>query len=615
MEKTLGAYELDEKRTQFCVWAPYAQKLEVQLLGPTEKGVPLEREENGYYRGIVEGAAPGSLYRYRLDGLQAYPDPASRFQPQGVHGPSEAVSSHFPWEDRDWKGLNLSDYILYELHVGTFTPEGTFDAVAARLDTFKELGVNAIELMPVGQFPGSRNWGYDGVYPFAAHASYGGPQGLRRLVNACHQADLAVLLDVVYNHLGPEGNYLGHFGPYFTDKYHTPWGPAINFDGSGSEEVRHFFIENALYWLREFHIDALRVDAIHGIFDMSAKPFLEILGEKVREDASRRGRKNFLILESDLNDARFVRPKERGGLGLDAQWNDDFHHAVHTLLTGERRGYYQDFGKMEHLAKAFREGFVYSGQRSSFRDRNHGNSSQDIQADQLVVFIQNHDQVGNRLDGARLASLVSFEALKLAASVYLLSPFVPLLFMGEEYGETAPFPYFVSHSDPSLVESVRRGRREGYRAFRWQGTPMDPQDEKTFLSAACSQTLRREGHHEILFAFYRELIRLRKSLPALEVLSKERTEVLGFEKEKVLFLRRWNGSQELLMLAHFGRDAAEIALPIPKGTWQKRLDTAEKRWQRRDTLEDAAPFPEVLVSEGESRIALSPYGFLLFERQ
>ncbi len=371
--------------------------------------------------------------------------------------------------------------IMYELHAGTFIPEGTFDAVIPGLDHLKDLGINATDIMPVAQFPGERNWGYDGVYPFAVQNSYGGPDGLKRIVNECHTKGIAVILDVIYNHLGPEGNYLRDYGPYFTDRYKTPWGQAINFDGPYSNEVRNFFIENALSWLKNYHIEGLRIDAIHGIYDMSAQPFLPELAERVEEFSQQEGRKFYLIAESDLNNSYALRPRDSGGSGLDALWCDDFHHALHTLLTGETDGYYVDFGKIGHLVKSFREGFVYSGQYSAFRKRNHGNSSADIPPDRFVVFSQNHDQTGNRLKGERLSSLVSFESLKLAAGVVLLSPYIPLIFMGEEYGETAPFLFFISHSDPELIKAVRQGRKDEFKTFNWKDEPPDPQDIETFM--------------------------------------------------------------------------------------------------------------------------------------
>jgi maltooligosyltrehalose trehalohydrolase len=606
-DASMGARYLGEGRCQFCVWAPLVQKVEVRIVEPPERIVTLEKGDQGYHHAIIDGVEPGNLYVYRLDeGLQR-PDPASRCQPQGVHGPSAVVDPHFAWEDQHWSGLPLEDYIVYELHVGTFTPEGTFEAIIPHLDSLKDVGITAVELMPVAQFPGSRNWGYDGVFPFAVQNSYGGPEGLKRLVNACHQQGLAVVLDVVYNHLGPEGNYLGDFAPYFTERYRTPWGAAINFDGPHSDEVKQFFIENALYWITEFHIDALRLDALHAILDLSAQPFLEQLAMTVHKQAERMGRRAYLIAESDLNDTKLIRSQELGGYGLDGQWNDDFHHALHTLLTGESSGYYQDFGKVGDLAKAFREGYIYSGQYSAYRRRQHGNSSKLLPAPKFVVCAQNHDQVGNRMFGERLTQLVSFDALKLVAGVVLLSPFIPLLFMGEEYGETAPFPYFVSHSDQGLVEAVRRGRREEFAAFAWKGEPADPQDEATFFQAKLDHKLRHEGQHKLLYEFYKELIRLRNTLPALKLLSKDHMEVAGCEKDKVLVVRRWSGDDEALMAFHFGDDVASLAVTASDGRWEKILDSAEQRWQG-----NGSAVPERLDSKGELSLTLAPKAFVLF---
>jgi maltooligosyltrehalose trehalohydrolase len=494
--------------------------------------------------------------------------------------------------------------------VGTFTPEGTFEAIIPHLDELNELGITAVELMPVAQFPGNRNWGYDGVYPFAVQNSYGGPEGLKRLVNKCHGRGLAVVLDVVYNHLGPEGNYLGDFGPYFTDRYRAPWGSSINFDGPRSDDVRHFFIENALYWVTEFHIDALRIDAVHAIPDFSAQPFLAELASAVHDQAEQLKRRIYLIAESDLNDTRVIRSRELGGYGLDAQWNDDFHHALHTLLTGEREGYYQDFGSIGHLAKAFREGFVYSGQYSSYRQRRHGNPSRDIPAHQFVVFAQNHDQVGNRMWGERLSELVCLERMKLAAGVVLLSPSIPLMFMGEEYGETAPLSYFISHSDPDLIEAVRRGRREEFAAFGWADEPPDPQDESTFLRAKLNHDLRRKGAHRMLLELYGELIRLRKEIPALASLSKANMEISDYEREMVLIIKRWSGTDEAIAVFHFGKVLTSIRVPFPKGKWRKRLDSADERWQGL-----GSNVPPEFVSDGEAALSLSPRAFVLFIKE
>ncbi len=573
--------------------------------------IPMERQDSGYWRAEAKGVVTGAQYLYLLDGERDRPDPASRFQPGGVHGPSMLVDlSAFAWEDRGWKGIALRDYIIYELHAGAFTPAGTFDAIVPRLDYLNELGMTAVELMPVAQFPGTRNWGYDGAYPYAVQNSYGGPEGLMRLVNACHRKGLAVVLDVVYNHLGPEGNYLREYGPYFIDRYKTPWGDAINFDGPYSDEVRRYFIENALFWVRDFHMDGLRIDAIHGIFDSSAKHFLRELGEAVHEEAGRLGRQVVVILESDLNDVRMINPPEIGGYGLDAQWNDDFHHALHTLLTGERNGYYQDFGGIAHLDAALREGFVYSGQYSTYRKRRHGVSSKERPAQQFVVFSQNHDQVGNRMLGERLSSLVPFEKLKLAAAAVILSPFIPLLFMGEEYGETAPFQYFVDFSDAALIEAVRNGRAKESASFGWEGDVPDPQDAQTFLRSKINFALRTKGEHETLLAYYATLLDMRRSLPALSHVGRDFMETTGFERERVLLVRRRRGSSDVLVLYAFSDREQAVSVMVPPGTWAKALDSSSAQWGG-----DGEQSPERILSQGEDiALRLRPHSAVLYER-
>jgi maltooligosyltrehalose trehalohydrolase len=602
----LGATYLRGGRTRFRVWAPRAKRVELRLLASQERVAALEKRQRGYHEAVVEGVEPGALYWYVLDGKKERADPASRSQPEGVHGPSQVVDIPDTTKGGSWRGLPLERLVFYELHVGTFTPEGTFDAVIPHLDQLKELGVTTIELMPVAQFPGERNWGYDGVFPFAAQNSYGGPAGLRRLVDACHQRGLAAVLDVVYNHLGPEGNCLVDFGPYFSERERTPWGAALNFDGPHHQEVRRYFIENALLWLADFGFDALRLDSIHAIHDQSARPFLAELAAAVRARARELGRPLYLIPESLLNEVRPVEAPERGGFGHDAQWNDDFHHALHALLTGERVGCYQDFGQVAHLAKAFREGFVLSGQFSAFRGRKHSVSSRAVAAHRFVVYAQNHDQVGNRPGGDRLSQSLSFEALKLAAGVTLLSPFLPLLFMGEEYGETAPFLFFTSHSDPRVAEAAREGREREAVEFGWEERIADPQAEATFRSSKLNHALRRQGKHKRLREFYRELLRLRRELPALAHLSKENQQVIADEERRLLLVRRWHGSQHALLAANFSEAAATARVSVRAGTWRKRLDSADERWGGA-----GARAPETLESSGEMALPLAPWSVAL----
>ncbi len=605
-QPSLGCTFLGNNRCEFLVWAPRASKVEIHLLGPEEKVAPMQPQERGYHYALLGDVEPGSLYFFRMHDKER-PDPASRFQPHGAHGPSAVVDSRFHWTDNKWKGLRLDQLVFYELHVGAFTPEGTLDAIHARLEELVNLGVTAIELMPVAQFPGSRNWGYDGVYPFAVQNSYGGPPALKRLVNACHERGLAVVLDVVYNHLGPEGNYLPEFGPYFTDHYRTPWGKAINFDDADSDEVRRYFIENALYWITEFHVDGVRLDAIHVIVDSSARPFLEELGTAVHEQGRALGRLVHVIPENDHNDSRTVRPRENGGLGLDAQWCDDFHHALHSLLTRERSGYYADFGSVGHLAKALEEGFVYSGQYSAYRRRHHGNSARDVPAKRFIVFAQNHDQVGNRKLGERLSKLASFEHLKLAAGVTLLSPFLPLLFMGEEYGEEAPFLYFVDHSDPSLVEAVREGRKKEFSSFEWTSEPPDPQGEAAFLGSKLHWEARNTGCHRTLYEFYKELIRLRCRVPALTSPSIQKVRTIAHEAERVLISMRIHDHGQALAVFHFGGKSARLSVPCGLGDWSKKLDSADPRWRG-----DGSLAPHQLERTEAPVLTVSPSSFVLY---
>ncbi|MBI4639117.1 MAG: malto-oligosyltrehalose trehalohydrolase [Candidatus Tectomicrobia bacterium] len=603
----IGAHYLGHGRSEFIIWAPFLTEVTVRLVSPKERMIPMERDEWGYWHAVADSVYPGTLYFYRLEKTRERPDPASHFQPQGVHGPSQVVDhSTFQWEERQWSGISLEQMIMYELHVGTFTPEGTFEATISRLDDLKDLGVNAIEIMPVAQFPGDRNWGYDGVYPFAVQNSYGGPEGLKALANACHKREMALILDAVYNHLGPEGNYLADFGPYFTEKYRTPWGKAINFDDAYSDHGRNFFMENALYWFQHYHIDALRLDAIHAIYDMSAKPFLQELAEQVQEFSYQQGRKYSLIAESNLNDVAIIHPKEMGGYGLDAQWCDDFHHALHVLLTGDKAGYYRDFGTIEDLVKAFREGFVYSWNYSAYRKRYHGSSSKEIPAHQLVAFSQNHDQVGNRMFGERLSKLISFEALKLAAGALFLSPYIPLLFMGEEYGEESPFLYFVSHSDPALIEAVRQGRKAEFKEFQWQGAPPDPQHLETFLQSQLRWEKRREGKHHVLFEFYRHLIQLRRESPALANLDKNSLEVSSMQEERLIFLRRWHHENQLFSVMNFNTRESAFRVSLPKGRWKKVLDSSDERWR------GPGPSSPEIIEQGEE-VTIRPLSFAFYE--
>ena len=605
--KRLGANRLTDGRWEFLLWAPNARSVSLHLLhsGELLTMAPLSR---GYFRRTVENLEPGTRYFFQLDGARELPDPASRFQPEGVHGPSEVVDlNQFHWTDQNWQGRTLERSIFYEIHVGTYTAQGTFDALIPHIPELVELGITTVELMPVAQFPGSRNWGYDGVYPFAPQNSYGGPEPLQRFVNAAHEQGLSVALDVVYNHLGPEGNYLNAYGPYFTDRYRTPWGQALNFDGAASDEVRRFFIENALYWLENYHFDALRLDAVHGIFDFSARHFLTEIKSAVGALSKRLGRMIHCIAESDLNDSRLLLNHEQGGYDLDAQWSDDFHHSVHRLLTGEDRGYYADFGGIGPLAATLRDGWYYKGQYSHYRQRRHGNSPRGIAASQVVVCNQNHDQVGNRAAGERLSSLVNFEALKLAAGITLLSPFVPLLFMGEEYGETAPFQYFTSHGDPELVEAVRRGRREEFAAFGWEAEKAvpDPQDESTFLRSKPDHSRKSEEPHRTLLRLYQNLIRTRREYDLGDPAPRSVREI---GDSALLVLRQAERSQQL-MIFNFGKSPMPLNLTDIPGTWRMVMNSADASWNS-----PGHDLPDQITLNADG-LELSPYSFMVMEQE
>ncbi len=521
----------------FEIWAPSARTMALRI---EDSIVPMRGpDDRGWWRAEAE-AAPGANYGFLIDDdPRAYPDPRSRWQPEGVHGLSRIYDQIvFRWSDTGFKAPPLASAIVYELHIGTFTPQGTLDAAIEKLDYLRDLGVTHVELMPVAAFAGQHGWGYDGVALYAVHQPYGGPDALKRFVNAAHQRGLAVVLDVVYNHFGPVGNYTGKFGPYLTDSHHTPWGGAVNLEDSGAYEVRRFFCDNALMWLRDFRIDGLRIDAVHAFVDRSAIHFLEQLAAKVETLQAELARPLVLIAESDLNDPRFVTPRECGGLGMDAQWSDDFHHALFVALTGEKQGYYADFGSLSQLAKALEKTFVYDGVYSRYRRRIHGRPAGNLSQHRFLGYIQDHDQVGNRALGDRISHIAGMQRARIAAALVLLSPFVPMLFQGEEWAATAPFQYFADH-EPEMARLVSEGRKKEFAAFGWRPESIpDPEDRATFLRSKLDWNERGQGPHAEMLEWYRSLIQLRRSTPALNngeqgnirVTCDERREILSFER-------------------------------------------------------------------------------------
>ncbi|HEY0058502.1 MAG TPA: malto-oligosyltrehalose trehalohydrolase [Flavisolibacter sp.] len=559
------------------VWAPLAKKVAF-VITATGQRVPLQKSDMGYWDGASLALQPGDLYQFIVDDNAPLADPVSLSQPQGVHGPSEALDlSHFAWKDDSWENPALEQYIIYELHAGTFTEEGTFAALQTKLDYLVELGINAIEIMPVAQFPGDRNWGYDGVYPFAVQNSYGGPGALQALVDACHEKGLAVILDVVYNHLGPEGAYHSSYGPYFTDKYKTPWGRAVNFDDEWCDGVRDYFVENALMWFRDFHIDALRLDAVHAIKDFSPVHLLEEIRQATDSLMKSTGRKHYLIVESDLNDTRFIDPLQQRGFGMDAQWVDEFHHALRTAVGESRTGYYSDFNGIEHVAKAYSDAYVYDGQFSPHRKKTFGVKTTGRPGKNFIVFSQNHDQVGNRMLGDRTSTIVSFELQKVLAGAVLMSPFIPMLFMGEEWSEPNPFQYFVSHTDPELAEAVRKGRKEEFAAFHLEGEAPDPVDTATFQNSKLQWGLHKQSTHALMFRYYQELIRLRKSHPALVSLDREKVRVEKDMERGLITLQRDHEDGILLVFLNFS--GKEVSVSPPRNhEWKCLLASSAETW-------------------------------------
>lgn len=602
LKRNTGVSFREDQTAEIRFWAPEATQVALKL---AEQLLPLEKKEFGYWGITTRAVQPGSSYHFLIDGKDLVPDPASLSQPQGVHGASGAYDLHvFPWTDEQWENPALKDYLFYELHTGTFTPEGTFDGIIGKLDYLLDLGITAIEIMPVAQFPGERNWGYDGVFPFAVQNSYGGAGGLQKLVNACHEKGLAVVLDVVYNHVGPEGNYFSLSGPYFTDKYHTPWGDAINFDDAWSDGVRRYFIENVLMWFRDFHIDALRLDAVHAIKDFGVKHLLQEIREETDRLSALTGRRHYLIAESDLNDNKYINPTAAKGYGMDTQWIDEFHHALRVTAGEPAKGYYSDFSGISSLEKSYRDAYVYDGIYSPHRFRTFGGKAENNPGEQFIVFSQNHDQVGNRMLGERTSELVSYEMQKLLAGAVLCSPFLPMLFMGEEWGETNPFLFFTSHSDPELIEAVRKGRKAEFAAFHAEGEAPDPQSTDTFDQSKLQWELQQQEKHGLLLDFYKTMISLRKQLGPLNNTNRKQIIVSSDAVTNCMMLRRWEQEEQVLCLMNFSAEKREMVIPGDQSYWKKILDSADPEWN--------GPAAAPLTTNAFQVLTIQPQSILIY---
>jgi len=615
-QRKIGLNFNEDGLAKIWLWAPDSAAVEVHV-----KGIPypleMSAQDFGYWYLQTDQIKPLDEYAFELIPVikkedhtlgkkqPILPDPASLFQTNGLAGHSSAFDlKTFEWTDQNWICPKLKDFIIYELHIGTFTTGGDFHSVHAKLDYLVDLGITAIEIMPVAQFPGTRNWGYDGVYPFTVQNSYGGPHELQNLVNACHQKGLAVILDVVYNHFGPEGNYFTEFGPYFTGKYQTPWGSAINFDDAGCDAVRTFFIENALMWFRDFHIDALRLDAVHAIKDFSPKHILAEIKTYTEKLSELTGKSYQLIAELDLNDNRFLNPLAQGGYGMDAQWLDEFHHALRVSAGQEQTGYYADFNGIKDLAKSYNDAYVYDGQYSAHRKRKFGVPATNNPGEQFVVFSQNHDQVGNRMLGERSSQLVSFEMLKVLAGAVFCAPFLPMVFMGEEWAESNPFQFFISHSDEALIEAVRKGRKAEFAAFHNEGETPDPQSEDTFNRSKLDWTKTTAGKHNVMLSYYKKLIQIRKQNPALHTLNRANSQAEAIADKKVLILKRHAQDQQVVVALNFSTAQQSIALADFTGNLQLLLDSA--------ATEFAGQNQNTILADGH--ITISPESILIFSK-
>lgn len=594
--KHVGARVTDD-RTLLTVWAPYAEAASCKIVS-TGTSLALEVDKFGYWHGQTDQLKEGDRYYFSID-EKDFPDPASLAQEESVHGPSTVVNLSYPWTDHDYIPPTFTEWIIYELHVGTFSESHDFEGIIQRLPYLKELGINVIEILPVAQFPGERNWGYDGVFSFAVQHSYGGAKGLQKLVNACHAYNIAVLLDVVYNHFGPEGNYLPNYGPYFTDKYGTPWGKAINYDDAGNYGVRDFVLANVRMWFEDFHIDGLRMDAVHAIKDFSPTHILQDIRKLTDEISAERQKPHYLTVECDLNDRHYLEPLTINGLAMDAQWLDEFHHALRVAVGEPRKGYYTEFNGVVHLAKAYKKAYVFDGNYSTHRQKFFGTTADGLAGDRFIVFSQNHDQVGNRMLGERSGTLFSPSLQRLMACAVIFSPFTPMLFMGEEWGSKKPFPYFVSHGDEQLIEAVRNGRKKEFADFQVEGTPPDPQAESTFIDAVLDWQEKEEEEHTLRLNYYRKLISLRKEFLKWGLLTREKLKVDYVEKQNSLVLRMVNSKQAVLIL-NFSAEP-QVYQGLHKAEWDTQLYSEATDWTGISTTS---------INQTESELTLAPHSAL-----
>ncbi|MFH1714844.1 MAG: malto-oligosyltrehalose trehalohydrolase [Elusimicrobiota bacterium] len=583
----MGANINSDNSVTFRVWAPSAKTITAEIVSQGNRSCEMQRNDKGLWEGTFSQVNAGDKYYYKINNALLRPDPVSRFQPDGVHGPSQIIDpNEYDWTDEEWKGIAIKDTIFYELHIGVFTRRGRFLSVIDKIPHLKKLGITCIELMPICQFPGYRNWGYDGVNLYAPQNTYGAPNDLKALINECHNNGIGVCLDVVYNHLGPEGNYLTDFGKYFTSKYKTPWGDAVNYDDKESAMVRKFIIDNALYWVSEYHIDMLRLDAVHTIFDNSGYNILEEINDNVQKYAEAQKRIINIIAESDLNDVKLIESKNEGGYGLAAQWMDDFHHTIHVALTGEKRGYYEDYTGLNDIAKVVNDNFVYDGKYSNYRKKNHGTDARKFIKDKFITCMQNHDQVGNRAIGDRLNIYLNFSEQKFLACFSVLTPFVPLLFMGQEYSETAPFPYFVDHGDKELIKNVYEGRKREFKSFGWIDDIPNPSAENTFMSAKLHWELISIDEHVAILKLYRDLIKIRKKMKIFHIYENKSVTAQADESPGLVIIKENMDEESVTLIFNFSNQDTNINANILTDKKEIILYTEAKAYGGNSNISD-----------------------------
>lgn len=605
--KKIGPHFLQNGKCKFTVWAPSVADIALHIIYPENKVIPLRKTGNGYWECKLEAINSNYLYYYRINNSIERPDPASKFQPNGVSGPSRVLAHRdFRWKDKNWHIFDFKKLVIYELHIGTFSSEGTYSGVISKLDYLVDLGVNCIELMPIAQFSGSYNWGYDGAFPFAPHNSYGEPSELKKMVQSCHLKGIAVILDVVYNHLGPEGGCLDIYGPYFSNMNKTPWGKSFNFTENYSEDVKNYFYENALSWLQDYHFDGLRIDAVDYMYEYGAAPFLYELNRKVKKLSKLLGKKKYLIAESDINSHNIVASLNKGGSGFKAKWNNEYHHFNYAILTGERDKYCARYNKMENLVSFLKEGLIYHNCKTGSQKKRKSFASYKPQ--QIIIYLQNHDLIGNRPNGERLSSLMGIEALKLTSGLMFILPHIPMLFMGEEYAEDVPFLFFADYQNETLLAEIENNRGKEFAKAGWTGIQISSSIQQAFINSKLKWFSEEDKNNSKIFNYYKYLILLKKTHPVLKQHKNIHTYVSCKSTSRILIYKRWWKEKQIVAIMNYSKNPAVICVQLEKGGWSKILDSTDICWAGNGT-----EIPEAICN-AKSQLKLKALSIVIFEK-